>query len=191
MTRVRTARPTLLRVLRLALVGVTTGALLGATAVPAHADVRTFRDRRGDTGVAADVTRVRVDHGGAGGSRVVTTARVGDLSVGDVITFFVDARARSNGPEYVTRVRPNAAGPVLRRIDGWRGAGSGSVVRCPGLRARADAFGPDRVRVSIPRGCMRTPSRVRLAVLARFEYPRRTVVDWAPARRELFGPVRR
>lgn len=165
--------------------------LLPATAGSAVADVRTFHDRAGDTGVQADVTRVQVDHGGPNGKRVVTTTRVGNLGIGDSFAFFVSTRGRNRGPEYVTRVEPNAQGPVLRRIQGWRDAGSGSRVRCRGLKARANAFGRDRVLVSVPRSCLRTPARVRIAVLARFEYPRRTVTDWAPRRRALFGPVRR
>jgi len=155
---------------------------------PAAADVRVFRDRSGDTGVGSDVTRVRVDHGGGSG-RVRVATRVGDLSTDDVITLFIDVRRRDGGPEYVVRVQPNSAGPVLRAIERWRGRGA--VVRCPRLRARADAFGPDRVAISVPRGCIRRPGRVRVAVRARFGYPNRVVVDWAPRKHRLFGPVPR
>ncbi len=176
-------------VARIAVAAGTAALVLSSTVGPADADTRRFRDRAGDTGVESDLTRVVVDHGGRSGRRLVVRVAVGDLAPADSFVFFVEARRRDAGPEYLVRLSPNSTGPALRRIEGWRDVGSGAAVRCRGLSGRADAFGPDRIQVSVPRTCLQTPRRVRVGIRAYFRYPERVVVDWAPRRRGLFGRV--
>ena len=165
------------------------GLVLTCAVAPAEADTRRFRDRAGETGVESDITRVSVTNGARGGRRLVVKAAVGDLAPEDSFLFFVDTRRRNAGPEYLVRLRPNSTGPLLRRIAGWGDVGSGHAVRCRGLRGKADAFGRDRVQVSVPRRCVHTPRQVRIGIQARFPYPNRVIVDWAPKRRSTFGRV--
>ena len=158
-----------------------------ASAAPAQADSKTFHDARGDTNARSDVTTVVVRNGGPSGTRVSASARVGDLAPQDRVFFWFDTRRRNQGPEYRIVVEPNTDGVALERVKGW--TGPTTIERCHGLRARADAFGRDVVSASAPRPCLHRPPRVRVSVKARFAYPRRTVVDWAPGRQAFFGSV--
>ena len=176
---------------RAAAAAIATGLVLSCLAGPTAADTRRFRDRVGETGVESDLTRVFVNHGARGGRRLVVAVAVGNLGPSDTFAVFIEARRRNAGPEYLLRLRPNSTGPSLRRIAGWGDVGSGEGVRCKGLRGQADAFGADRIRVSVPRTCVQTPRRVRIGIQARYRYPDEVIVDWAPKRRSLFGTVHR
>ena len=158
-----------------------------ASVPPAQADSKTFHDARGDTNAPSDITKVVVRNGGPSGTRVSTSVKVGDLATRDRVSFWFDTRRRNAGPEYRIVVEPNTSGPVLEKVNGWNGPTT--IKRCRGLRARADAFGPDVVSTSAPRPCLGRPPRVRVAVKARFVYTRRIVVDWAPGRHAFFGSV--
>jgi hypothetical protein len=62
---------------------------------------------------------------------------------------------------------------------------SGIRFECPGLRAFAGTEGPEYAKIIVPRSCIGTPSRVRVAVVGCYdENP--DVVDWAPGERRLY-----
>jgi hypothetical protein len=170
--------------------GVTVGAvaLLASVAVlqPAQADTETFRDKAGDTGVKADITTVRVKNGA---NRVTVVVRPGRLKSGDYFRFWLDTVPKNRGPEYKVEVYPNSDGFGLVRVGSFRD--KGKLVGCPGLRANADIFTPDRVSISVPRSCMHNPGSVRVSVRGHYEYRGPDVVDWAPAKRKFFGWVAR
>jgi hypothetical protein len=162
-------------------------AVIVAAAPLAQADSKTFHDARGDTNAPSDITKVVVRNGGPSGTRVSTSAQVGDLAPHDRVSFWFDTRRRNVGPEYRVVVEPNSDGLALEKVSGWRGPTT--IQRCRGLRAHADAFGPDVVSASVPRPCIDRPPRVRVAVKAKFVYARRIVVDWAPGQHAFFGSV--
>jgi hypothetical protein len=167
-----------------AAVGVATLLASLTVATPAAAAVRTFHDRAGDTGVRADITTVRVSNSD---TRVAVAARVGRINFEDFFTFWFDTVPANAGPEYKVVVFPNSDGITLKRLGSF--GASGTTVSCGGLRAQADAFGEDLVRVSVPRSCMRNPGAVRVSLRARYKFPERTIADWAPAERAFFGSV--
>ena len=160
-----------------------------AFSLPASADTRTFQDARGDTGTPADITAVKVANGSGGGHRVAVRAEVGQLGIEDFFTFWLDTRPSDAGPEYKVVVYPNSDGIQLRRLDDFGEAGT--AVPCDRLRARADAFGPDVVSISVPRSCMGNPGRIRVSVRGRYVDDGHQVRDWAPAERSFFGWVNR
>lgn len=160
-----------------------------ALASPAFADLRTFRDAAGDTGSARDLTRVRVNNGADGGTRVRVAAHVGDLNLLDATTFWLDTAGLDAGPEYKVVVLPNTDGMALEVVDTFRD--DGRRIRCRNLVARADAGGRDVVSISVPRLCMGGPGRVRVSVRTRFVSATPDIVDWAPRRQAFFGWVRR
>jgi hypothetical protein len=158
-------------------------------ALPAYADTRTFHDRAGETGTSADITEVKVANGSGGGHRVAVRAEVGKLEVEDFFTFWFDTRPSNAGPEYKFVVYPNSGLTHLRRIEEF--GEMGTAVRCDGLRAAADAFGPDVVSVSVPRSCLHYPDEVRVSLRGRYVDDGHQVTDWAPAERQFFGWVNR
>lgn len=160
-----------------------------AVALPAHADTRTFTDRAGDTGTGADITSVKVANGSGGGHRIAVRADVGQLGFEDFFTFWFDTASLDAGPEYKVVVYPNSDGIQLRVLDEF--GDKGRAVRCDGLRARADAFGPDEVSVSVPRSCMGYPGNVRVSLRGRYVDDGHRVTDWAPAERKFFAWVPR
>ena len=166
-------------------------ALVGAGLLaPAAANSRTFHDAAGDTATAqSDLTRVLVRNGGPSGTRVYSSAQVGDLAPGDRTTFWIDTKASNPGPEYKALVLPNSDGFHLEKVNSWDGPSPG--VQCRGLRARADAAGPDKVSISVPRRCMDRPARVRLSLHVKYSYATRNVVDWGPGKHRWFGWVRK
>jgi len=160
-----------------------------AVALPAQADTRTFTDRAGDTGTGADITWVKVANGSGGGHRIAVRAEIGQLGIEDFFTFWFDTASLDAGPEYKVVVYPNSDGIQLRVLDEFGEKGRG--VRCEGLRARADAFGPDEVSVSVPRSCMGYPGKVRVSLRGRYVDDGHQVRDWAPAERKFFDWVQR
>ena len=158
-----------------------------AVALPAHADSRVFADRAGDTGNAADITTVKVANGSGDGHRVAVRADVGQLRIGDYYTFWFDTVSSNPGPEYKVVVYPNSDGIGLQRLNEF--GEQGTAVRCDGLRATADAFAEDVVRVSVPRSCMNYPGAVRVSLRARFLDDGHRIVDWARAERQCFSWV--
>lgn len=160
-----------------------------AVAMPAYADTTTFADRTGEHGNRADITSVKVANGSGGGHRVAVLASVRSLEVRDYFTFWLDTRSSNAGPEYKVVVYPNSDGIGLQRVGSF--GDGGTTVTCDGLRARADAFGPNEVAISVPRSCLGNPGKVRVAVHGRFVRGGTTYRDWAPKYRIFFGWVAR
>ena len=70
-------------------------------------------------------------------------------------------------------------------------ASSGIKFNCPGFRATADVFGVPEAKIIVPRSCIGTPSRVRVAVRAYYGDERPIIVDWAPGERRMYPWVNR
>lgn len=158
-----------------------------AVMLPAQADTKTFRDRAGDTGTSADMTTVKVANGSGGGARLAVRAKVGQLTIFDFYTFWFDTASLDAGPEYKVVVNPDSDGIQLRVLDEF--GNKGRVVRCDGLRARADTSGPAEVSVSVPRSCLGDPGKVRVSLRGRYLNDGHQVTDWAPRERKFFGWV--
>lgn len=172
-----------------ALVGVV--ALVTAlTATPAAAAKVTVPDPTGDSGRGVDLVALDVRHSTLNTpNRLVLRAQhTGlpdfDSGVFTTVTFWIDVDRADRGPEFVVDVIPNAGGMRLLSVEGWSRADR-RVQACQGMRARADVFTDDPVRLSVPRGCLGDPARVRGAVKAVGETPRGEVVgrDWVGGRR--------
>ena len=86
-------------------------------------------------------------------------------------------------------VLPNSDGFHLEEVKSWDGPSP--AVRCRGLRVRANAHGPEKMSISVPRLCLDRPARVRISVHAKFLYASRIVVDWGPGKHRWFGWVRK
>jgi hypothetical protein len=155
---------------------------------PASARTIVFHDRTGDTDAPSDITRVVVDNA-THGSRVIVTARMGNMIAGDSATLWLDTAPRNAGPEYTLRIYPESDGFALRRVGTF--AARGHAVRCTGLRAHALTGFHVTDRFSVPRACLRHPGKVRVAIKGRYQYATRIVTDWAPRHHHFFGWVRR
>ena len=168
---------------------VRTAAVVGVTVMasvtllpPASAEIRRFSDPNGDTGLASDLTTVKVINGS---ELVEVKARPGRVEFGDFFTYWLDTRPKNAGPEYRIDVVPNSDAFGITRVDAF--GRQGIPVPCGGLRARADHFAPEWISISVPRSCLENPGRVRVAVKARYTADETSVVDWAPAKRKFFG----
>lgn len=151
-----------------------------ALAPAAQADTRTFTDK------GAHLTTVVVAHTA---SRIKVRADVGPFDIGDHATFWLDTDGGNRGPEYKAEVWPNSDGIQLLRVG--RFASAGTAVDCDGFRATSDAFGPEEVTITVPRSCVGTPAKVRVAVRAFYEEEGPDVIDWGPATKKFFGWVPR
>ena len=167
------------------------GALVTAlTAAPAAAATATVPDPTGDSGQGVDLVALDVRHAApAAPNRVVLRARhTGlpdfDSGVFTTVTFWIDVDGADHGPEFVADVIPNSGGMRLLAVEGWN-RGDQRAQPCPRMRARADVFTDGPVTLSVPRGCLGEPARVRGAVKAVGETPRDEVVgrDWVGGRR--------
>ena len=155
------------------------------TAAPAAAATATVPDPTGDSGQGVDLVALDVRHAApAAPHRLVLRARhTGlpdfDTGVFTTVTFWIDVDRADHGPEFVADVIPNSGGMQLLGVEGWN-RGDRQVQPCPGLRARADVFSDGPVRLSVPRGCLDHPARVRGAVKAVGETPSDELVgrDW-------------
>ena len=179
------------------LAGVT--ALVTAlTAVPAGAATATVTDPTGDSGQGVDLVALDVRHATPKApNRLVLRARhTGlpdfDSGVFTTVTFWIDVDRADHGPELVADVVPNSGGMRLLSVEGWN-RGDRRVRSCPGMRARADVFTDGPVTLSVPRGCLGDPARVRGAVKAVGETAQDEVVgrDWVGGRRHWSPWVRR
>ena len=153
------------------------------TAPPAQADIQTFPD------VGGHITAVRVSHGPR---TVGITAFDAEMTLGTYYHFWIDTNSGNPGPEYRAEVYPNSDGIYLRRVGNF--ASSGVILRCRGLGAVADVFGEDYAKVIVPRSCIGTPSRVRVAVVGYYDEnddQRRDVTDWAPGEARFYPWVNR
>jgi|GEM_PF-3318250 len=160
------------------------------TAPPAAAATATVRDPTGDSGQGVDLVALDVRHATPKApNRLVLRARhTGlpdfDSGVFTTVIFWIDVDRADHGPEFVVDVIPNAGGMRLLSVEGWN-RGDRRVQPCQGMRARADVFTDGPVTLSVPRGCLDDPPRVRGAVKAVGETPRGEVVgrDWVGGRR--------
>lgn len=163
---------------------------ISTISAPAASDMGVVHDRKGDTGGApSDITRVTIEHGSHDGRRLVVAAAVGSLEIGDVPQLWIDTRGHDRGPEFRMVMHPNSDVMGLAAVERWHQ--HGQYVRCRGLRGRADAFGRDVVRFSIPVRCLGAPQRVRASVQMRSIHKGRRTVDWAPGLRRFSPWVRR
>ncbi len=151
---------------------------------PAYADTRRFSDPKGDSGLPADITSVRVTNGP---DLIEVAMRPGRVRIGDQFTFWLDTRAEDAGPEYAVGLLPNSDALGITRVDGFDQ--QGTVVVCDELRGTADYLSPKWVSVSLPRSCVGDPGAVRVAAEASYTDGDDSVVDWAPASRTFFGWV--
>jgi len=160
------------------------------TAPPAAAATATVPDPTGDSGQGVDLVALDVRHATPKApNRLVLRARhTGlpdfDSGVFTTVIFWIDVDRADHGPEFVVDVIPNAGGMRLLSVEGWN-RGDRRVQPCQGMRARADVFTDGPVTLSVPRGCLDDPARVRGAVKAVGETPRGEVVgrDWVGGRR--------
>jgi hypothetical protein len=135
--------------------------------------------------VGGHITGVRVSHGP---STVGITAYDAEMAIGTHYRFWLDTNPGDPGPEYKTDVYADSDGLYLMKVANFNS--SGIKIKCAGLRAIADTDGPEYAKIIVPRSCIGTPSRIRVAVVGFYdENP--DVVDWAPGERRLYGWVNR
>jgi hypothetical protein len=169
--------------LRAAAAGVV--ALLASllTGPSAQADIRIFPDASGH------ITGVRVSNGPRA---VAITAYDAQMTLGTFYRFWIDTDSTNPGPDYKAEVYPNSDGVFLMRVANF--ASSGIKVRCRGFRAIADVFGEDYAKIFVPRSCIDTPSRIRVAVVGYYDEdsdPDIDLRDWAPGTKRFYPWVNR
>lgn len=153
---------------------------------PAVAETVILLDVAGDSGAATDLLRLRVAHGepSAPSRLKLKAAHDGIENFESYVRFWIDTKWDNAGPEYVSDVFANSGGIALMRVGGWRGRDK-QKVSCPGLRARADAFVPGPIVLSVPRTCIGTPRRARGAAVSSAPAPEGTADrDWVASRRQ-------
>ena len=153
------------------------------TAPSAQADIRIFPD------VDGHITGVRVSHGPRA---VAITAYDDEMTLGTYYRFWLDTDPDDPGPEYKSDVYPDSDGLVLRRVANF--ASPGIKVNCAGLDAIADTEGPEYAKIFIPRSCIGTPSRIRVAVVGYYDEdsdPDVDLRDWAPGTKRFYPWVNR
>lgn len=133
---------------------------------------------------APGITTVKVYHSS---SIVKVKVNVGAYELGSDFKFWLDTDPSNPGPEYRTTVYPNSDGITLRSVDDF--GQSGSEVACSNFHASADAFDSSYVSIWVPRGCIGSPSKVRVSTRASFEVPGPNKVDWAPGKNAFYGWV--
>lgn len=160
---------------------VATTLFAGVSAAPsASADIRTFPD------VGAHITAVRVSHGPLA---ISVTAYDADMTFGTYYQFWLDTNSGDPGPEYKAEVYPNSDGIFLMRVANFDS--SGRRFNCGGFRAFADAGGAPEAKIIVPRRCIGTPSRIRVAVRGYYGEEHPIIVDWAPGERRMYPWVNR
>ncbi len=155
---------------------VVSAALLASASVlaPASAATTTVHDK------APHLTTVVLTHGPA---NVKVKADVGPMAIGSYFTFWFDTAPKNAGPEYKVTLYPNSEigeRPVIR-VGSFNDKGKGTT--CDGLRGTADVYGSEFVTLKVPRSCLGTPAKVRVAVRGYYAVPGPNVIDWAPAYR--------
>ena len=167
------------RLLRAAAAGAV--ALLAGllTAPSASADIRTFPD------VGAHITSVRVSHGPR---TVGITAYDADFHHDTYYKFWIDTHSTNPGPEYKAELYPGSDVLYLKRVANF--ASGGIKFDCEGFFGFVETQHDSYVKIVIPRSCISTPPRVRVAVVGYYnENP--DVVDWAPGEERLYPWVNR
>jgi hypothetical protein len=171
------------QLLRAAAAGVVALLAGSVTAPSAQADIQTFLD------VAGHITAVRVSHGP---STVGVTAYDKQMTTRTRYRFWLDTDPNDPGPEYKAEVYPNSAVVPLMAVANF--SSGGIRFDCDGFRVIADAFGPEYAKITVPRVCLDTPSRVRVSVVGYYNEdsdPAVDVVDWAPGTQQFYPWVNR
>ena len=158
----------------------TLGLVLAMAPAPAMADTKVFDDPVGDS-TFVDISQVRVVHRDS----VIVRVHSGvPLSTGQLYAFWIDA-GHGRRPDYHVAFRANTGFDDVLGLVRSFGDRRSRFVQCPGMRARADIFSDKPVSIRIPRRCLKSPGRVRVAV--QFKDESMDTVDWAVDRRT-FGP---
>lgn len=167
-----------------------TAALVAALAMPlsllvatgASADTLTVPDRANGQGQDSDIRRIRVVHRAAdtpSEGRLKVFVRAGTVEYGDTFDLWVDVPGAQRVPDYHAWILPEAGYGPVRHARSWTRDGRPA---CQRWNASLSA-GPDQTAVfSIPRTCLGSPERVRVAVRADYGDGN---LDWVPARRTL------
>lgn len=157
------------------------------TAPPASADNLDFLD------VGGHITYGRVTHGPR---TVGIFAHDDGISLRAYYHFWIDTNSANPGPEYKAEVYPLAysgtARTRLMRVANF--ASSGIKFRCEGLRTETDPGHQAYVKVIVPRRCIGTPPRVRVAVVGHYNEDSDAAIDlrdWAPGTRRFYPWVNR
>ena len=153
------------------------------TAPAAQADIQIFSD------AAGHIDAVRVRHGP---STVGVTAYDKQMTTRTRYRFWLDTDPNDPGPEYKAEVHPNSAVVPLMAVANF--SSGGIRFDCDGFQVIADAFGPEYVKIIVPRVCMDTPSRVRVSVVGYYNEDSDAavdVVDWAPGTQQFYPWVNR
>ena len=157
------------------------------TAPSASADNREFTDP------GNHINYVRVTHGPR---TVGIHVNDGGISIHAYYHFWIDTNATNPGPEYKATVQPvtypGTARAHLMRVANF--ASSGIKFRCEGLRTETDPGHQAYVKVIVPRRCIGTPPRVRVAVVGHYNEDSDAAIDlrdWAPGTRRFYPWVDR
>lgn len=153
--------------------------ILGA-GTAAHADTKSFSDPK------PNITKVTVKHSS---KSIKVTTKTGKFRVGSYFTVYLDTDPKNPGPEYRNDIYPNSEVSPLKRVEKF--GNKGKTVACDGLTAKADAFGPKKVTLKVPRSCVGKPSKVRVSVRGYYDVKGPNVVDWAPGKKKFTGWVHR
>jgi hypothetical protein len=158
-----------------------------STAPSASADTREFTDPGGH------INYVRVTHGPRG---VGIHVNDGGISIHAYYHFWIDTNSTNPGPEYKAKVRPvtypGTTHAQLMRVANFDS--SGIKFRCEGLRAESDPGHQAYVKVIVPRSCISTPPKVRVAVVGRYDDNADGSIDfrdWAPGTERFYPWVNR
>ena len=153
------------------------------TAPSASADIRTFPD------VGAHITSVRVSHG----PRAISiTALDDDITRDSYYKFWIDTNSGNPGPEYKAELYPDSEVLHLSRVANF--ASSGIKFNCRRFEGYAETHHESYVVVIVPRSCIGTPPRVRVAVVGYYNEDSDAAIDlrdWAPGTERFYPWVDR
>ncbi|UPK74919.1 hypothetical protein MU582_21200 [Nocardioidaceae bacterium SCSIO 66511] len=133
--------------------------LVGTLGAPVDANVRKFRDKRGDAKGSIDITKVRVDNSTKHRNKVVVRVKQRGFRSGGLVEVYLDTKPKRKGPEF--RLTGYVGSEyAMRRMKSWKKPGS--VVKCPGYAMKM--VGKGKTRAVFKRGCIGKPGKVRVAV---------------------------
>ena len=172
----------LMRKIFAAAAAVTVAVALSCTGgtTTARADTKSFKDPK------PHITKVTVNHGA---TNIKITTKTGKYRIGSYFIVYLDTDPANPGPEFRNDIYPNSEVAPLKRVEKF--GQQGKTAACDGLRASADAFGPKKVTLTVPRSCVGDPSKVRVSVRGYFDVKGPNVIDWAPGKKKFTGWVRR
>lgn len=173
---------------------------VGVMTPDAQANVARFNDSLTDQAGEVGIHWVALDNSTASVDKIKVLTRVGEIpSEPDgsppLQQLYIDTRPANPGPEYRVLTGQDIG---LYRVDGWRDAGRYIAATCGGSAHYGGYVGRypktgshyNRIFVSIKRGCIGNPGKVRVAVHTYF-HPNRGPQDWARARKSFLPWVSR